>query len=98
MHGTRNAAANSAASVMDTLTNMKFEVGKSNPCLSQHASNDFRLFYHGDDFVMLADDNELQRFAKELNEALIAEVCGVLGGDEGPQSTLRVEGQQEGVG
>ena len=31
----------------------------------------------------LADESDLQWFAKELNEALIVKVRGVLGGDEG---------------
>ena len=52
---------------------MKFEVGKFNPCLCKHASIDIRLFYHGDDVVILADENE----------ALVVNVRGVLGGDEG---------------
>ena len=68
---------------MDTLTNVKFEVGNFNPSLSKHASKDIRLLYHGDDFEILADENDLQWFAKELNEALIVKVRRVLGGDEG---------------
>ena len=80
LHGTEDAAANFAAIVMYTLTNMKFEVGTFNPCLCRHAS---RLFYHGDDVVLLADENDLQWFAKELNEALVVKVRDVLGGDEG---------------
>ena len=81
MCGTRDAAANFAAIVMYTLTNMKFEVGSFNPCLCKDASKDIRLFYHGDDFVILAGERDMQWFAKELNEALIVKVRGVLGGD-----------------
>ena len=33
--------------------------------------------------MRLADESDLQRFAKELAEALIVKVCGVLGEDEG---------------
>ena len=35
MYGTQDAAANFAAIVMDTLTNMKLEVGEFNQCLCQ---------------------------------------------------------------
>ena len=35
MYGTRDAAANVAARVMDTLVNMKFEVGKSSTRYTQ---------------------------------------------------------------
>ena len=50
MHGTRDAA-NFAAIVMETLTNMKFEVGRVNPS---------GCFYHGDDLVTAADEDDLQ--------------------------------------
>ena len=43
----------------------------------KNASKDVRLFYHGDDFVILTDENDLQRFAKEQNEALVVKVRGV---------------------
>ena len=89
MHETRDAAANLAAIVMDTLTNMKFEVGKFNPCLCTYASNDIRLFHHGADFVTLADEGDLQWFAK-VNEALIVKVRGVLGGGEGDMKEITV--------
>ena len=67
---------------MDTLTNMKLEAGEFNVCLWRHANKDIRLFYRGDDFVILVDETDLQLIAKELNEALIVKVCGVLGSDE----------------
>ena len=51
--------------------------------MCKHASKDIRLFYHGDDFVILADENYLEWFAKELNEALIVKIRGELDGDEG---------------
>ena len=71
VYGTRDAAANFAAVVMNTLTSMTVEVGKFNPCLCRLASKDIRLSYHGDDFVIMAEENDLQWFAKGLNEALI---------------------------
>ena len=67
--GTRDPVANFAAIVMDTLTNMNSKVGKFNPCLCKHASQDTRLLYHGDEFVFLADENDIQWFAEELNDA-----------------------------
>ena len=83
VHGTRDAVANFAAIGMDTVTNMKFEDGKFNPCLCKHASKHIRLFYNGDDFVILEGEKDLQWFAKELNEAWIVKVRGVLSGNEG---------------
>ena len=50
---------------------------------AEHATKVIRLFHHGGNFVMLADENDLPWCAKELNEALIVKVRGVLGGDEG---------------
>ena len=66
---TRDAAANFAAIVMDALTNMKFEAGNFSPCVQTRQ----QLFYHGDDFVILADENDLQWFAQELNEGRFVE-------------------------
>ena len=60
MYGTRDAVGNFAAIVMDTLTTMKFDVGKFKPCLCNYDSKNIRLFYHGDDFVILADENDMQ--------------------------------------
>ena len=40
-------------------------------------------FDHADEFVTLADDDDLQWFAQELHEALVVKVRGVLGSDEG---------------
>ena len=40
MYGTRDAAANFAAMVMDVLTAMDFEIGKFNPCLCRHWTRD----------------------------------------------------------
>ena len=47
----------------------------------QTRRKDLRLFHHDNDFVILWDENDLQRFTKELNEALIVKVRGVLCGD-----------------
>ena len=58
MYGILHAAVNFAAIVMDTLdANMKFQVWRSNSCLCKFANKDLRLFCHGDDLVILADDN-----------------------------------------
>ena len=63
-YGTRDAASNFAAIVIDKLKNMKVDVGKFNPCLCKQGSKEIRLFYHGDDFVILADENDLQHQEK----------------------------------
>ena len=82
MYGTRDAAANFAALVMSVLSKMGFKVGVFNPCLCEHDVKDVALFYHGDDFAVLGEDEELKDFAKELGEALIVKVRGVLGPDD----------------
>ena len=82
MYGTRDTAANFDAIVMDTLTNKKFAVGLYHPCLCRHATTELRRFHHDGNFAILADEENLQWLAKELNEALIIKVCGVLVEDE----------------
>ena len=44
----------------ETFASMKFEGGKFDLCLCTHARNDINVFYHGDHFVMLADETDLQ--------------------------------------
>ena len=50
MLGTRDAVVNFASVVKDTLTNLKFEVGKLDLCLCNQASMHIILFHHGDDY------------------------------------------------
>ena len=68
---------------MHALTNMQIRGSKIQSVFGKHTSKDISLLQHGDDFVMLADENDLEWFAKQLNEALIVKVRGVLGGDRG---------------
>ncbi len=82
MYGTRDAAANFASMVMDTLRGMGFEIGVFNPCLCRHAGRGLMLFYHGDDFVCLGPADNIQWFADALNKHLIVKVRGVLGGGD----------------
>ena len=84
VRNTRTRWRISQRSLCDTVTNMKSEFGKSNPCLWKRTlARTSGLFYHGDDFMILADESYLQWFAQELTEALTVKVRGVLGGDEG---------------
>ena len=82
MYGTRDAAANFAAMVMEVLGKMGFKIGVFNPRLCRHETKDITLFYHGDDFVILGEQADLTGFAKELGESLIVKVRGTLGPDE----------------
>ena len=67
---------------MGTLTKMGYRVGAFSSCLCRHETKDVTLFYHGDDFGVLGEDEDLKEFAKELGEALIVKIRGVLGPDE----------------
>ena len=79
-YATRDAAVTLASTFMDTWTNMKFEVGHVDLCWCKHASKVIGRFYHGDDFVILADETALQSFATELDEALDREGLWSAGG------------------
>ena len=46
-HGTRDAAANFAAMVMEVLTGMNFVIGEFNPCLCKHVTKDIKLVCEG---------------------------------------------------
>ena len=70
----RDAAANFAAIVR--LENL-IRVRASTPAMTSDC------FTTADDFAPVADDNDLQWFAKELSEALVVKIRGVLGEDVG---------------
>lgn len=40
------------------------------------------FFYHCDDFVSLGEGEDLDGFARELNETLIVKICGTIGPED----------------
>ena len=59
LYGTRDAAQNWAAAYTKYLLSRGFEQDRASRCNFQHKSRDIRLTVHGDDFLVVADAEQL---------------------------------------
>ena len=68
MYGTRDAAQNWAAAYTKYLLSLGFEQGRASRCNFQHKSRDIRLTVHGDDFLVVADAEQLEWLDVKLRQ------------------------------
>ena len=68
MYGARDASAVWQRSYTSLLRKHGFVVGKAYPCTFYHAEADVRLLVHGDDFLVLADEDGHRFVDKVLSE------------------------------
>jgi hypothetical protein len=90
LYGTRDAPARWEAFLAAELLKMGFVRGKASPCCFSHSSSDLRCIVHGDDFVFVGCDNDLQWAQDEMNRRFLVKVIGKLGGDSEDLQELRV--------
>ena len=78
MYGTRDAAQNWAEEYSECLVAAGFIRGVANPCLFRHNKKDICLTVHGDDFVAVGNDDDLELVKSILMERykLKTEVLG----------------------
>ena len=60
MYGTRDAAQNWGEECAKTMTDMGFEKGRASPCTFLHKDRHIRAYIHGDDFVSVGKEEDLQ--------------------------------------
>ena len=68
MYGTRDASAVWQRSYTTLLRKHGFQTGKAYPCTFYHAEMDVRLLVHGDDFLVLSDEDGHRFVDKILSE------------------------------
>ncbi len=68
MYGTRDAALNWALEYGETLKAAGYQQGVTNPCLFWHPKREVTIMVHGDDFVAIGDDEQLQETERILAE------------------------------
>ena len=68
LYGTRDAAQNWAATYTKLLRRLGFKQGKASSCNFAHISRDIQLTVHGDDFLIVADAEQLKWLEKKLAE------------------------------
>jgi hypothetical protein len=90
LYGTRDAPARWEAFLAGELEKMGFEKGKASPCCFRHISRDLRCIVHGDDFVFVGAEPDLEWAQQEMNSRFLIKVIGRLGGDSSDLQELRV--------
>lgn len=79
--GTRDAAQNWEDMYMEFMHELGFYSGKVTPCMFWHKSRDIRVNIHGDDFTVLAREEQLDWFRSEISNKLNVKVRGRIGPD-----------------
>ena len=68
MYGTRDAALNWSLEYGDTLRAAGYVQGRANPCLFSHGELGVSVMVHGDDFIAVGPDKNLQSTVKTLED------------------------------
>jgi len=90
LYGTRDAPARWEAYLAGELRKHGFVQGMASPCCFHHGARDLRCVVHGDDFVFVGHDRDLDWMTKRMAESFLTKVVGRLGGDEGDDKEIRV--------
>ena len=70
VYGTRDAGQNWGEECADTMKAIGFEQGKASPCTFYHKSRRIRTYIHGDDFVSVGTDKDLNWLKEQIEKTL----------------------------
>ena len=90
LQGTRDAAQNWEHEYMEAMQELGFKVGRISPCTFWHPNKEIRAVVHGDDFTLLADEDKLDWFRREISKKLEVKFRGRNGPDSGDDKSIRV--------
>jgi hypothetical protein len=90
LYGTRDASARWEAFLASELIKHGFKQGLASSCCFTHASRDLRCMVHGDDFVFVGPDEDLEWAEKVMEESFLIKRVGKLGGDTGDDNEIRI--------
>ena len=90
MYGTRAAANSWAKEYTAKLLEWGFIRGRSNPCIFEHATRGLKVMVHGDDFVSLGIEEEVNWFHSQMEAAYEVKIRGVLGPEEGDDKKIEI--------
>ena len=68
MYGTRDAAQNWGEECAKTMTDMGFERGTASPCTFFHRDRQIRTYIHGDDYVSVGQEEDLQWMKRQIEK------------------------------
>ena len=66
LYGTRDASANWQEEVAKCMAEWGFVTGRYNPCMFHHPLRKILCLVHGDDFVSVGEDDQLEWLKKKL--------------------------------
>ena len=81
MYGTRDAAAAWEAHYTQVMLSMGFIPGRFSAQTFKHETRDLMCYVHGDDFVCLGSQEDLDWYHAQLQAHLVVKIRGVLGPD-----------------
>lgn len=90
MYGTRDAAANWEETYAQHLVENGFVQGRSSPCVFHHPSRKPRCNVHGDDFIFLGCDDQLDLCTKIMQDRYEVKIRGRLGPDSKDDKTITI--------
>ena len=90
LYGTRDAPARWEAFLADKLQSMGFVKGRASPCCYHHPDRDLRCMVHGDDFVFVGPDPDLDWAQAKMQQEFLVKVVGRLGGDAQDQKEISI--------
>ena len=70
LYGTRDASTNWQEEVAKCMVKWGFEICKYNPCLFHNSGRNMLCLVHGDDFVCVADTDDLKWLKEQLSQKL----------------------------
>ena len=81
MYGTRDAPQNWEFEYAEFMEGIGFTKGKATPCLFWHEPRNIRVVVYGDDFTILAPEEQLDWFRKHIQKRYEVEFKARLGGE-----------------
>ena len=88
LYGTRDAPARWEAFLAAELVGMGFIQGRASACCYRHATLDVQAMVHGDDFVFVATDADLDTIEGLMKKSFLTKVVGRLG--DGPKDVQEI--------
>ena len=90
LYGTRDAAVNWMWAYANFMEELGFRKGAICPCIFWLEARDLVVFVHGDDFLVLGEEDELDWFRTRIEERFETKFRGRMGPDANNVHELRV--------
>ena len=90
MYGTRDAAQNWEYEYAEFMQSIGFKRGIANPCVFFNPSREIRVVVHGDDFTVLAAEDNLNWFREQIQNRFEVKFRGRIGPSEKDSKSIRI--------